>query len=291
AKLKTLVAGGELGVHLPFRESRDRVYRRYAKARRLGSIRRHQLTDRGGDLSLAVTTTTLDDAPTIEFQQMLFVRGAEPERSAVRAPLSWMGELVTFLEHRLGRPEGPHTEDELFACFTELIGGEELGVAAGPESAEAVARLFAEAGAPYVLSAERKHTLLSTYREATGCDFSLSLTVEIQRRPGDAVLVGLLFTEYYDYSARPGDSGREYGYSARLEPSPVDLVLSGLERRLGWTPAPGEPDERVVACFRAMLDNGDLSAALPLKENRDRAATVLKAVGTVKTDSSVWVNS
>ena len=291
ATFTTLVAGGELGVHLPFRESRDRVYRRYAEARRLGSIRWHQLTEPGGGLSLVVTITTLDDAPMIEFQQLLFVRGAEPERAAVRAPLDSLGGLITFLDRRLGRPEGPHTEDELFACFTGLIVRGELGDAVGRECAAGVARLFAAAGVPYVLSSERKHTLLSTYREATGCDFSLSLTVEIQRRPGGAMSVGLLFTEYFDYSSRPGDSCREYGYSARLELMPVDLVLGGLERRLGLTPESGEPDDRAVACFRVMLDRGDLSAALPLKENRDRAAAVLKTVGNVNTDASVWVNS
>jgi hypothetical protein len=160
-------------------------------------------------------------------------------------------------------------------------------MAAGRKSAEGVARLLAEAGVPWVLSSERKHTLLSTYREATGCEFRLSLTVEIQRRRGEAVSVGLLFTEYYDYSPRAGDSGREYGYSAWLEASPVDRVLGGLERGLGRMPASGEPEERVVACFRAMRDSGDLSAALPLKENRDRVAAVFQAVGTVKTDSSV----
>ncbi|MEU8609787.1 hypothetical protein AB0C29_17485 [Actinoplanes sp. NPDC048791] len=290
ATFRELVAGGELGIHLPFRESRDRVYRRHAEARRLGSIRWHQF-DRSGDLSLAVTTTTLDDAPTIEFRQMLFVRGAEPETSAVRTPLGSMGELITFLERRLDRPEGPHTEDELFACFAELTGRGDLGAAAGRESAEKVARLFAEAGVPWESSGKRKHTLLSTYREATGCDFSLHLTVEIHRRPGAAVAVGLLFTEYYDYTARPGDSGREYGYSATLEPLPADELVDGLGRRLGRMPTSGEPDERVVACFQAMLDSGDLSAALPLKENRDRVAAVLRSVGTVTTDSSVWVNS
>jgi len=36
-----------------------------------------------------------------------------------------------------------------------------------------------------------------------------------------------------------------------------------------------------------MLDNGELS----LEETRDRVVEVLEAVGTVKTDSSVWVNS
>ena len=40
---------------------------------------------------------------------------------------------------------------------------------------------------------------------------------------------------------------------------------------------PGTPDERVVACFRAMLGSGELSA-------------VLRAAGTGKTDSSVRVN-
>jgi len=159
--------------------------------------------------------------------------------STVRAPLGSLDALVVFLERRLHRPAGPGIEDQLFACFTALVERGELGTAptdgsAPRENAALVARLFTEAGIPCEFSGKSTHSLLATYRESVPCHLTLRLSVDtrtvvaVATGAPPARLVALGFDECHDYPRLADDPGREYTYSARLAPTPIEPLVGAL---------------------------------------------------------------
>jgi hypothetical protein len=266
-------------------------------------------------VSQRVTCWTPDGEPVVEFRQLYFPRGDVEGvvTTSVRTPLASLDRLAEFFERRLKLPSGPVMEDRLFAYFTALVQRGELGAgsraARSPrDDAEVVVRWFAAAGAPYQVSGERKFSLLTGCRRQGNAHLELYLTVKTRTdvpTPGAPAvqLVGLSFTEHYDYVPQPGDAGREYGYHAALAYTPMEPLVAALEERL--TPLRGggsdvlgrvvtrspELDERLVACFRGLVTEGKLNHELPSQANRNRVAAILSDLGEVTTDSSAWINS
>ena len=311
AAFTALCERGELGEHLPYRRNRDRVHSWYAAAgmtcRLFGSTDWRDLIGvaalpTGDRLSLQVGTIAYEK-PAVEFRQFFFPRGPvfKTIESTVRIPLGSLDGLVAFLERRLHLPAGPGTEDRLFACLTALVERGDLGIApadgsAPPENAALVARLSTEAGIPCEFADKSTHTLLATYQESVACHLVLQLTVDTRTVVAaagapPARLVALEFDERHDYPRLADDPGREYVYSATLAPTPIQPLVVALERRLRVEARSPDLGERLVDCFRALVDRDELTGDLPLEANRDRVAAILRDLGELTTDSSVWVNS
>ena len=303
AAFTALLDRGELGVHLPYRQNRDRVHAWYTAAGltcRLSGTGAHRdllggladLPD-GDRLSQQVSCWTPNGDPVVEFSQHYYPRAdtGGPVKTSVRTPLSSLDPLLRFLEQRLNLPAGSGTEDGLLACFTVLVERGELGTMAGagraaPDNAARVAELFATAGVPYEVCGERAFPLLYGYREQGAGYIALNLTVETRTvtpttGPSAVRFAALLFTEHYDYPAVRGDAGREYGYHAKLAHTPMEPLVTALEQRLGLVPRSTALDERLVDCFRALVTRGELRQDMPIEANRDRVAAILSDLGEV----------
>ncbi|MET7400785.1 hypothetical protein ABZS66_45630 [Dactylosporangium sp. NPDC005572] len=61
------------------------------------------------------------------------------------------------------------------------------------------------------------------------------------------------------------------------------VLVEEFERRLGLTPVPGRTDERLIACFDAIAEQGHLSARLPRQGNRAVMAEWITAAGVTPT--------
>lgn len=166
------------------------------------------------------------------------------------------------------------------ATFTAFLAA--TGEADPP--ADRVARLYGELGVPAERRSERRHELLRTYRDNTDCAFSLTLLVS-------SIDDRISFTEFYDYYARPGDSGREYGYSAITPYGSLDRLVAFLEGRLGHA-RQGDPADRLVACFRELVDRGELSAGGAIETCRNLVGGWFTEAGVpYKPDFWVWFDS
>lgn len=130
---------------------------------------------------------------------------------------------------------------------------------------------------------DRHYSLIEVHLSSTNCIFSLTLT--ISRGSGE-----VRFDEFYDYLSTPGDPGREYGYAVITPYTSLQALVDFLENRVG--PGDGQNlEERLVACFRALVDRGDLGSGEGLRVNRDRVAAWWDEAGVpVKNDGWVWHN-
>jgi hypothetical protein len=131
-----------------------------------------------------------------------------------------------------------------------------------------------------------RHELLKHYREAAGCVFHLWLTFDAGRHDDE-----VSFSEYYDYAARPGDSGREYGYSVLVPRRDLDRLVEVVARRAGRPP--GEDTQATLLdCFQALVARGELGEHLDLRENVGTVRSWLDDAGIAsRTDQWAWFNS
>ncbi|MFI5908022.1 hypothetical protein [Dactylosporangium sp. NPDC051541] len=166
------------------------------------------------------------------------------------------------------------------ALSTEDRIGRFVDAFAGITTLERVVELYTAAGVEFEERSEHRYPLLRTNRTSTDCLFTLTLLVSsIEDR--------ISFTEFYDYGGRPGDAGREYGYSAVTSYSSLEPLLAYLRAHLGLD----EP-ATLDACFRELLARGVLGDGHAIEGNRDTVGELFTAAGVRYTpDHWVWFNS
>ncbi|WP_433064469.1 hypothetical protein [Dactylosporangium sp. CS-033363] len=149
---------------------------------------------------------------------------------------------------------------------------------------ERVAELYRALGIEFEERFEHRYQLLSTFRANSGCAFSLTLIVS-------SIDDKILFREYYDYNARPGDPGREYAYSVETPFASLEALAVHLQALLGIEPE-GAPADRLAACFQALVERGVLGDGQAIEANRNTVAQLFGAAGVPgKTDVWSWFNA
>jgi hypothetical protein len=133
---------------------------------------------------------------------------------------------------------------------------------------------------------DRRELLVEVRRTRNDCVFGLRLTLDAGR--GER---GIAFAESYDYLPLGSDPGREYIYSVYTEYAALVPLTGFLETLLGET-FEGEPADRLVACFHALVAAGELGDGLPLQENHRKVAAWCEEAGVIaETEIFTWINS
>ncbi|MGH3426477.1 MAG: hypothetical protein ACRD3Q_08210 [Terriglobales bacterium] len=304
ASVAALVMRGELGTGLGQAGSRDRLAAWCAEAgiaHLTGGTHRREtlLVD-----AAAVDGHTLELTLTFwaPYRHVLFVESRMPLDGSsdgfqfeVKTSHESVEPLVDRLESSLGAspaPFGTDLDDRLVACLIAMVDRGELGRGLRPgENRDRVADWYAGLGLPsekLSFGPKREVNLVREYRERTDSIFSLSLTFHSDWRSR-----GISFSERYDYLARAGDAGREYAYSTCAPYDSLETLVSFFESRLGTTQtAPDDrPEDRLVSCFATLVERGELSAELAIKENHERVAAWYAEAGVpVDTESWSWFN-
>jgi hypothetical protein len=181
------------------------------------------------------------------------------------ASLVPLGELLAA---RFPLPYAERPDDRAEAMLTALVARGELGPHLPPGGnrdrflawcAEAGVRARAD-GMP------RRHELLR------GGDLVLELVFRADWRPPV-----LWFTEAYRPPRDERWGGTEYRVSVPIDAVPV--LVERFERRLGTAPGPGRPDDRLIACFAALVSRGVLSGGRARQGNRRLVAEWVTEAG------------
>jgi hypothetical protein len=131
-----------------------------------------------------------------------------------------------------------------------------------------------------VPGSSRRETLVSAYRQAADCQFTIDLTLH---RDKDA-----FFAEQYVYFPRSGDSGREYAYGLRIPYSAIGTLIAFFDKLLDRTTS-GDPEQRLIDCFQALVARGELADGMALREPRDRVQRWCEQAGVpARRDDFAW---
>jgi hypothetical protein len=184
------------------------------------------------------------------------------------------GALADLLEERFGLPPEEHLDDRAEVIFTGLVERGELGAHLPPGgNRERLAGWCRELDIrPRWGGLTRKHVMLRA--EASG------LVLELSFRPVFWPPPEVRFTEAH----RVGDlryGGTQYEVTAPYESMPG--LVEDFERRLGLTPARGRIDDRLIACFDALVGQGHLNDRLPRQGNRAVVSEWIAATGVTPT--------
>lgn len=185
-------------------------------------------------------------------------------------PYSGFARLAEMLERSFGLPSRPRLDDRAEAVFAGLAERGELGPALPPAgNRDRLARWCREAGVrAYEGGSPRRHELL----RGAG---SPALVLEVVFRPDWRPPI-LSCTESY----RTGDlrhGGALHEVTAPLAELPT--LVREFERRLALPAAPGQLDDRFIACLAALVTRGTLGDGLPRRGNRDVLAEWIAAAG------------
>jgi hypothetical protein len=301
-----LVAGGELGPHLaPDANTRLVIgwCREVDASFSLGGrCRSHEIlgAERTGDqaaLVLAVSWPFPYDAPPVIRFTEGYRTGEELRPGdttyAVTVPLDGIATLVEHAERELGLAPAPGWwDDRLIACLDALAERGELAAGLPHQANRArLAALVRDAGLqPTVTGFNRREKLLAVHRPATNCRFELSLVLDEQARADK----GIRFAEDYDYYPQAGDPGREYGYHVYAPYEALERLVAYFERLLAVAapPPPATLDDRLVACFRALVARGELTGEMPLQAAAERVDGWFAEAGAPhRRDTWVWIDS
>jgi hypothetical protein len=78
-------------------------------------------------------------------------------------------------------------------------------------------------------------------------------------------------------------TSRDTTYAATASLTAMPQLVEQIESRLDLTPVPGRIDDRIIACFTAMVASGHLGDHLPRQGNRAVAAEWMTAAGVTPT--------
>ena len=147
--------------------------------------------------------------------------------------------------------------------------------------ADRLAAWCVEAGIPHEVRTEHRHELLRTHRGNTDCAFWLTLGIS-------SIDDKIWFSENYEYYSRPGDSGREYAYTARTPYGSLARLVEFFEDQ----PGTGDPEDRLVACFTELVSRGELRDDGLIEGNRNRVGAWFTEAGVPYVpDFWFWMNS
>jgi hypothetical protein len=193
--------------------------------------------------------------------------------------------LTDLLERRgLPRPDvrlGP--QERLIADFTALVEREELGAHLPPRAnRDLVAGWCRDAGVRHRLGGARRHELLRA-EHVDGSTLALTLRFCAASR-----VPTVSFEEGHPMGAT---HERHLDHRVDAPLNAVDDLVAFFERRLGLPDAAnaaaptatGWLDDRLIACFEALVAAGDLGDHLPRRENRDRVARWFTEAGAAPT--------
>ncbi len=209
----------------------------------------------------------------------------------VTVPSEKIDDLIAYLTAAKGLvpPREQAPEERLVSCLRQLVGRGELTAGLPQRAMRArMVQWLGAAGAPVAIGRSlRTEVLLHRQREQTDSMVQLRLLIDPVGK------TGIAFWEDYEYYARAGDAGREYGYGVKTPYESLEALVDSLEQRSGRAPEPTEDlEDRLVASMRRLVERGDLGARLPLRENRARVAAWFTEAGVpVKPDEWVWINS
>lgn len=302
AHLERQVAAGMLGGAAPRGSSRDRVAGWYAEhglrhaldgvPRRVVLLKdRTPATDSVVVLLLLIGTDRYPpEVRFIETSQRTghvdWTRGYD-----VAIPFDKIDALVRYLTGTFALAPPPPTpaEERLIDCLRQLVDRGELRAGLPHRTMrQRVADWLEAAGVPaHVGQSQRIEILLDVYRRQTDCLFQLRLVLD------PVGTSAITFWEEYEYFARSGDGGGEYGYGVKTPYASLGALVAALEERSGRTPQDIEDlEDRLVGSLRRLVEQGELGADLPIKENCARVTAWFVAAG-VPTEPVdwVWVNA
>lgn len=294
-----LIARGRLGPHLRLRENTERVGTWCEQAgipfTAAPSERRETLVEapRSADGPKLTLSLRLGGREGLLFEETHRVGQdfANQSRYTVTADYAHLPALAERLATRVNLPTEQRTgepEDELVASFQALIERGELGGEL-PRRAnrDRVAAWLAEAALPHRLVSETAQALLRVYRQNTDCVYTLSVRIRSGGREDT-----ISFREDYEYLPQRGDPGRSYGYSVKTPYASLAALTNHLEQRLGPGDSTTNPDDRLIACFTRLVEQGVLGDGQPLRANRDKVFDVFTEAGVPATnDDDHWFNS
>jgi hypothetical protein len=209
--------------------------------------------------------------------------------------------LLQALSVLVDEPPVPaNIEDQLVACFRNLIARGQLGPHLRlRENSERVGTWCQQAGVPFTAAAsERRETLAEAPRSADDTRVTLSLRLGGRE--------GLLFEETHRVGHDFANQSRytvtaDYAHLPALVErlaSRADLpaaLTNHLEQRLGPADPTTNPDDRLIACFARLVEQGALGDGQPLRANRDKVFGISPRPGyprptTMTTGSTVCVD-
>jgi hypothetical protein len=194
-------------------------------------------------------------------------------------PYASFGPLADLLEQRFELPHREHLDDRAEAIFTGLVERGELGAHLDPaENRQRLAGWCGEVGIrPRWGGHNRKHEILHAARPGDAADLVLEVSFWPVFWPPPVVR----FTEAHRAGGDRRYGGTQYEVTAPYEAMPA--LVERFEQRLGLTPGPGRLDDRLIACFDALAEQGHLGDRLPRQGNRAVVAEWITAAGVTPT--------
>ena len=192
--------------------------------------------------------------------------GPEPYSYELTVAYESLGSLLGLLEGRFDLPHAEHLDDSAALIVPELVRLGELGPHLPPgANRERLAVWCDEAGVrPFWGGRTRTHRILS----AGAVSLDVSFWTVVRSAPV------VRFTESHG-------RGTTHDVTAPLETVPA--LATRFEQRLGLDAAAGRPEDRLLACFDAMVVQGHLGASLPRQVNRALVAEWITEAGITPT--------
>lgn len=207
----------------------------------------------------------------------------KPYEFGVDAAYASLTALVPLMERRAGitvasgmQPIQPDRalEDRLVKAFAELIAHGEFGDEMRPgQIRDEVMSWWTGAGIPLKPEGYNRHCeLVSVSRPEAGDVFMLALRFWI-----NMPATHLSFVEGYRSQDDPEDT---CSYEVQTPLASLDALVAFFEQHTGIVADPAlDPQDRLIACFQALVARGELGDALSRQENRARVAAWFAQAG------------
>lgn len=178
--------------------------------------------------------------------------------------------------HSEGDEVGRELEDRLVKAYATLIAHGRFGDELRPgEIRDEVVSWWAEAGIPLKHEGGSRHCeLVSVSRPEADQVFTLALEFWINMPAAH-----IAFEEEYRLRDDPDDS---CSYEVQAPLASLDALVAYFEQHLGIgivADAALDPQDRLIACFEALVARGELGDALARQENRARVAAWFAEAG------------